>query len=209
MTQGVIYLIDGMVVMTAVLGVLFWILLTRRRYAQLALTHIIAEFWPERGRRYALALEVHEEKEQSYIEAPHGTGKHDIGQYFFQRANMYIDKWPRVPPLGVSWTQADFGMVSWRENNPNPIDPYHIEAALTAKSLFNLRDNDFLVFVREAEEKIKDLQERLAKALINQIPKNLLLLMLIGSIGINIVCIVLLVKYGALITTIAQALGIM
>lgn len=211
MDATTVYMADALFVMVVALVFFIWIFFTRRKYSKLAETHIIAEFWPERGNRYPVLAQVVEEKDRSRVDVPHEENGNDkrIGQYFFQRGDKYFDKWPRKPPLGISWCQADFPIVSWPESSANPISPYRPQdLALTPDALFCLRDEEFLFFSRVAQEESQRYLEMYLKAKAQSVPRNMFLLMMMIAIGVGVISIVLLVRYGGVIELLAQSMGI-
>jgi len=131
--------------------------------------NLMCEFWPETGKRYKKLLPV--EVNGIEVKSPKG---HQCPRYFFNKEATYNTKFPDAPFLNLKFLQVDVPIVSWPENNPEPINPYKRpdQDVVTSALIDSLRDNDFMAFAMAANKEIQDLQAELAKALMNAANKR-------------------------------------
>jgi len=167
MPQWIIYVIVVLILALFFLGWAWW---QRSRYNKMVEGNMLCEFWPETGMRYKRLLPV--EINGLEVKSPQG---HQCPRYFFNKEATYIARYPDDPFLNLKFLQVDVPIVSWPENNPEPINPYRKPGELVATSALidSLRDNDFAAFAMAASKEIQELQQELAKALLNNIPKRI------------------------------------
>jgi hypothetical protein len=175
-----IYIIDGVGLIFCFIG---WVMYERHRLGKLVKGCLLAEFWQETGRRYKKIRPI--EANGIEIKAPNG---HRCPRYFFSRETVGHTKYPESPFLGLTILQHDVPIVSWAEDNPEPIMPLEHPQVATSSLIGSVTDDDFAAFAIEANHKIKALEEQLIKALASKIDKNvvyigLVVLALIGIIG--------------------------
>jgi hypothetical protein len=175
-----LYIIDGVGLIFCFIG---WVMYERHRLGKLVKGCLLAEFWQETGRRYKKIRPI--EANGIEIKAPNG---HRCPRYFFSRETVGHTKYPESPFLGLTILQHDVPIVSWAEDNPEPIMPLEHPQVATSSLIGSVTDDDFAAFAIEANHKIKALEEQLIKALASKIDKNvvyigLVVLALIGIIG--------------------------
>lgn len=161
MPNWMIYIIDaiGLLIIFA-----SWVLWERRRIGKLVKGCLLAEFWTESGRRYKKIRPI--EANGIEIKAPNG---HRCPRYFFSRETTGYTKYPEAPFLGISLLQHDVPIVSWAEDNPEPICPHDHPVVATASLIGSVTDDDFASFAIAANQKIKALEEQLIKALASRL----------------------------------------
>lgn len=182
MDGWVIYFIDILVAASVFMSWAWW---QRTKYNRMVSTSpkapfgkIMAEFWPETGMRYKQLLAV--EANGQEIKAPRG---HQCPRYFFNKNATWITKFPEAPFLNLKFLQVDVPIVSWAENNPEPINPHEHEPIATASMIDSYRDDDFAAFAMAASKEIQELERELAKALSNNINKRYVYLLLVVAAG--------------------------
>jgi hypothetical protein len=175
-----IYIIDGvgLIVIFAC-----WVLFERRRIGKLVKGSLLAEFWQETGRRYKKIRPI--ESNGIEIKAPNG---HRCPRYFFSRETVGHTMYPESPFLGITLLQHDVPIVSWAEDNPEPICPHEHPAVATSSLIGSVTDDDFAAFAIAANQKIKALEEQLIKAIASKINPmviyvGLTIVAVIGIIG--------------------------
>lgn len=191
----IIYLSIALFLFAVGAGVFFYGTYKRKRYELIALDYIVGEFWPETGgERYKVLLK----KEASGKEAKSpADGKHRIKSYNFDRGSTSQTKYPFAPPLNIpllAFMQVSIPMVSWLENNPEPINPYKHKPVATAALIAAIQDEDFAAFAMEANKEIGRLQEELIKALTTKVNK-LIIYVALGLIGLGVAAIIVLNFY--------------
>ena len=147
-----------------IVGFLSWAWWQRSKYNKLTEGMLLCEFWPETGRRYKKLLPV--EVNGIEVKAPKG---HQCPRYFFNKEATYNAKYPDAPFLNLSFLQVDVSIVSWPEDNPEPINPYRRPGSevMSAALIDTTRDNDFMAFAMAMSHEIEVLQKQLADALMN------------------------------------------
>ena len=145
---------------------------------------MVAEFWTELGPRYRDLCEIQTNGWE--IKAPSG---HDCPRYFFDKPSMGMTKYPLQPVIPFRFVQIDVPIVSWYENDPEPINPKRVDADGNPVSLMTsemhdlVRDTDSLgagqTILREDDER----QSALVKALANMPNKRYIYAMLILAAG--------------------------
>ena len=86
----------------------------------------------------------------------------------------------------VSILQVQVPIVSWMENNPEPIHPYTEVAIVSSDLIDSLRDNDFMAFAMAAVKEIEELEKALAHALANTINKRWFYILLAGAMLLSL-----------------------
>jgi hypothetical protein len=138
---------------------------------------IVAEFWTETGDRYR---ELCEKRTNGWeIKAPRG---HKNPRYFFYKKAMGRTKYPLQPLLPFSFVQVDAAIVSWYENDPEPIDPKRKEVFLTAERLDAIRDDDSLATANAIDEEMAKAQQQAITALNNMMDKRIVYALLVVSL---------------------------
>lgn len=172
MENWYIYLID-IVIAAGVFAI--WVWFMRQKYANMIAPskkhpygQIVAEFWPESGRREYQLLPV--EANGLEVRAP---ANHRCPRYFFNKQATFTTKYPMdmfFRSLGIS---VDAPIVSWPLNCPEPISPYSVNNPVaTATLIGSLKDDDFLAAMSAASEEIGELEKELAKSLTTKISKS-------------------------------------
>lgn len=161
MPNWMIYIIDGVGLIFCFIG---WVMYERHRIGKLVKGCLLAEFWQETGRRYKKIRPI--EANGIEIKAPNG---HRCPRYFFSRETVGHTKYPESPFLGLTILQHDVPIVSWAEDNPEPIMPLEHPQVATSSLIGSVTDDDFAAFAIEANHKIKALEEQLIKALASRI----------------------------------------
>lgn len=181
MPQWVWYIIFIFVLMFITM---VWSLWQRSRYAKATKDHLLAEFWPEHGKRYKQLLPI--EVNGIEIKAPRG---HQCPRYFFDKESTYTTDYPDSIPLPFlkSVLQVQVPIVSWMENNPEPMHPYTEIAVVSSDLIDSLRDNDFMAFAMAAVKEIEELEKALASALANTISKKWFYILLAGAMMLSLV----------------------
>jgi hypothetical protein len=128
---------------------------------------MLCEFWRNNGARYKKLFPI--EPSGNQIKAPNG---HTVPRYFFNKAAVGTAKYPADPILGLKILQVDVPIVSWVENNPEPINPNTRKAYITAQLLAVSYNDDFLALAFAFTQEIKELEEKLAQAYANRLSKN-------------------------------------
>ena len=193
MPQWLIYIIIALVL---IIFFLAWAWFQRMRYNKAVEGKMLCEFWPETGMRYKELLPV--EVNGIEVKSPKG---HQCPRYFFDKNSTYTARFPDDPFLSLKFLQVDVPINSWPENNPEPINPYRdpIKPIATSALIDSLRDNDFAAFAMAANKQIQELEEALAKALINSVQKKTLY---IGAGVISIIALIAVIlsylNYGAI-----------
>lgn len=165
MEDWIVWSYTGFALVAMISGIGLWLLISYRRAAS---GKIWAEFWPESGLRYRRLLPV--EDNGFEVKAPTG---HSCPRYFFNRETKGSARYPENPFLGLKLLQTTIPIVTWAENNPEPITS-ETHAVIATSSLINsLRDDDFAAFAMAASKEIQDLERELAKALANQLDKRI------------------------------------
>ena len=139
--------------------------------------YILAEFWTEAGPRIRRLRPIQVNGWE--IKSPEDLN-HKTPRYFFNKSAMGRGKYPPEPsfPFFKSLVQADVPIVSWYENNPEPIDPKRAGRMLTGEVLNDLQDVDFLGFLSAVDEEYRKMQIALAKALASKMNPILVYVML-------------------------------
>jgi hypothetical protein len=161
MPNWMIYIIDAIGVFIAFVT---WVLIERRRIGKLVKGCLLCEFWMETGRRYKRILPI--EPNGIEIKAPNG---HRVPRYFFSRETIGHAKYPESPFLGIGLLQHDVEVVSWTQDNPEPMCGFEHPMVATASLIGSVTDDDFAAFAIAANQKIKALEEQLIKALASRI----------------------------------------
>lgn len=191
----IIYLYIALFLFAVGAGVFFWGTRKRKQNERLAITHIVGEFWPETGgMRYKLLLE--KEGNGKEVKAP-ANGKHKIQSYMFDRGSTSQTKYPFAPPLNLpflGFTQVSIPMVSWLENDPEPINPYKHKPVATAGLIAAIQDEDFAAFAMAANTEIKRLQEQLIGALTTKL-NRLIVYVALALIVAGVSAIIVLMFY--------------
>jgi hypothetical protein len=174
---------------------MIWAWWQRSKYSKATKDHILAEFWPEHGKRYKQLLPI--EVNGIEIKAPRG---HQCPRYFFDKESTFTSDYPDALPIPVfkSILQVQVPIVSWMENNPEPIHPYSEVAVVSSDLIDSLRDNDFMAFAMAAVKEIEELEKALAHALANTISKKWFYILLAGAMLLSLVsCILGFLDYRA------------
>lgn len=179
MPQWVWYII---VVFASTFCLMAWAWWQRSVHRKMTAGHILCEFWPEHGKRYRELLPI--EVNGIEVKAPRG---HQCPRYFFDKESTYTCDWPET----AMWIlkpilQVQVPIVSWMENNPEPIHPYSGAQVATAALIDSLRDDDFAAFAMAASKEIAELERQLATALANVISKKGFYIMLGIAIAISL-----------------------
>lgn len=185
--HGLIYALDISIIIAIISG-LFWIL--RIKYAHDVAPSkkhpqgmLLAEWWKEDGRRPKDLCEIATNGWE--IKAPSG---HRCPRYFFLKSAKGTAKYPPNPLLPFSFLQVDVPTVSWRENDPEAIDPTEDRSKITVTAEMHdlIRDTDSLAAGQAINEEMAKTQEELSKALTNKINPNLVYILIsvaiLGSI---------------------------
>jgi hypothetical protein len=162
-----------------------WVWFMRRKYANMISPskkhpygQVVAEFWPESGRREYQLLPI----EANGLEVRAPTA-HKCPRYFFNKQATFTTKYPMdmfFRSLGIS---VDAPIISWPLNNPEPISPYNYGSPVASSTLLGaLQDDDFLTFMMAASKEIDELQKELAKALTAAVPKAVFYIMVGAAI---------------------------
>jgi len=187
-----IVIFDIAVVVAVAFGGLFAIrwkyqrdVLPSKKYPQ---GRMVAEFWTELGPRYRKLCEIRTNGWE--IEVPAG---HVAPRYFFDKASMGMTKYPLQPLIPFRFVQIDVPIVSWYENDPNPINPKRVDEdgnpiPIMSSEMHDLvRDADALAAGHAINEEMARTQEGMAKALAGKLDKRyvyiLLLVAACGSLG--------------------------
>lgn len=177
MPSWMIYVIDVLVVVVVFMSWAWW---QRSRYNKIVspskdapLGKMMGDFWPETGMRYKVLLPV--EVNGIEVKSPKG---HQCPRYFFDKQSTWQTKYPEAPFLNLKFLQVDVPIVSWMENNPEPINPYGQAPVATSALIDSLRDNDFAAFAIAADKEIQSLQRELASALANSLNKRYVYILL-------------------------------
>jgi hypothetical protein len=129
---------------------------------------LVAEFWPETGRREYVLLPV--EANGMEVRAPVG---HKCPRYFFNKQATNTTKYPMdsfFRTLGIS---VDAPIVSWPLNCPEPISPYNMkDPIVNSEMLGNLQNDEFLGMGMVATRELAASEEELRKANRDRIPKG-------------------------------------
>ena len=171
MPSWVMYVGDILIFAVVFMG---WILAMRWRYGKASRGKLVAEFWSETGFRYYRLLN----KEPNGIEVKAPTG-HQVPRYFFNKDATGTTEYPRDPILGLRFLQVPVPIVSWQENNPEPINPRTKTLYVTATLLASIEKDDFLAFAHAASEEIQKLQLELTKALASRLNKTIIYILLV------------------------------
>ena len=163
---------------------MIWAWWQRSKYSKATKDHILAEFWPEHGKRYKQLLPI--EVNGIEVKAPRG---HQCPRYFFDKDSTFTSDYPDALPIPIfkSILQVQVPIVSWMENNPEPIHPYTEVAVVSSDLIDSLRDNDFMAFAMAAMQRITELEEALVKALANTINKRWFYILLAGAMLLSLV----------------------
>lgn len=185
MPQWVWYIIF---VFVLVFVTMIWAIWQRSRYNKMTKGHILAEFWPEHGKRYKQLLPI--EVNGIEIKAPRG---HQCPRYFYNKDSTFSYDYPDDIPIPFlkTFLQVQVPIVSWLENNPEPIHPYTEVTVVTSDLIDSLRDNDFMAFAMAAVKEIEELEKALANALANTINKKAFYICVIGAIIASLVACIL------------------
>lgn len=167
------YVIAALVIIIVILGTIQFY---RRHYGKQINGKLWCEYWPENKQRYRLLLPKN--PDGCTVNAPQG---HDVKNlkgeqtscYVYSKADIDIAKYPPDPFLGLKTLQVDCPLVSWKENFPDPINPYRAGVIVTASKLANLNEDAFLAFAMAASQHIADLEKELASALATKINRNI------------------------------------
>jgi len=161
-----------LVILVICAGIFFFGMWKRKRYEILAINHVIGEFWPETGgERYRVLLQ--KEANGKQVKAPAGDN-HTIQYYSFDRGSTSQTKYPLAPPLNIpllAFMQTSIPMISWKENDPEPINPYEHEPVATAEMIAIAQDEHYGALVMVAEEENLKLRGELIKALVTKLNK--------------------------------------
>ena len=162
---------------------MIWAWWQRSKYSKATKDHILAEFWPEHGKRYKQLLPI--EVNGIEVKAPRG---HQCPRYFFDKDSTFTSDYPDALPIPIfkSILQVQVPIVSWMENNPEPIHPYTEVAIVSSDLIDSLRDNDFMAFAMAAMQRITELEEALVKALANTINKRWVYILLAGAMLLSL-----------------------
>ncbi len=177
--HGLIYALDIAVVIAVISG-LFWIV--RIKYEHDVSTSkkhpqgmLLAEFWKEDGRRPKVLSEIATNGWE--IKAPAG---HKCPRYFFLKSAKGVAKYPPSPLLPFSFLQVDVPTVSWRENDPEAIDPTEDRSKITVTAEMHdlIRDTDSLAAGQAINDEMAQTQAELQKALTNKLNPNLIYILI-------------------------------
>lgn len=181
MESWIVYLLNFLIAATVFMG---WAWLMRIKYSRAVSPSkgapqgkLLAEFWPETGMRYRKLLPI--EIKGIEIRAPKG---HQCPRYFFDKASTNMTKYPDMPFLNLKFLQVDLPIVSWCENNPEPINPYKEKPLVTALMIDSTKDEDFAAFTQIASKEIAEAEKALQDALKNAIPKTHMYLLLLAAV---------------------------
>ena len=163
---------------------MIWAWWQRSKYSKATKGHILAEFWPEHGKRYKQLLPI--EVNGIEVKAPRG---HQCPRYFFDKDSTFTSDYPDALPIPIfkSILQVQVPIVSWMENNPEPIHPYTEVAIVSSDLIDSLRDNDFMALAMAAIKEIEELEKALAHALANTINKRWFYILLAGAMLLSLV----------------------
>jgi len=163
---------------------MIWAWWQRSKYSKATKDHILAEFWPEHGKRYKQLLPI--EVNGIEVKAPRG---HQCPRYFFDKDSTFTSDYPDALPIPIfkSILQVQVPIVSWMENNPEPIHPYTEVAIVSSDLIDSLRDNDFMALAMAAIKEIEELEKALAHALANTINKRWFYILLAGAMLLSLV----------------------
>jgi len=149
---------------------------------------MVAEFWTELGPRYRKLCEIQTNGWE--IKSPSG---HTETRYFFDKPSMGMTKYPLQPMIPIPFVQIDVPIVSWYENDPNPINPKRVDEdgnptpLLTSEMHDQVRDSGSLAAGQEILREDNERQAALAKALTNMLDKRLVYILLVlaacGGLG--------------------------
>jgi len=208
MITVVMYVIVVMVFIILILGM---ILFYRWRYNKQIEGKLWCEFWPENKQRYRLLLPKN--PDGCTIDAPQGHDVRDLkgkqyNRYVYSKGDIDIAKYPPNPFLGIKALQVDCPLVSWKENYPDPINPYRDEPIVTASKLANLNEDAFLAFAMAASQHIAELEKELAAALASKVNRNIVYVGLAILLVANIIVGFLVYKVSSSVDALKALWGI-
>jgi hypothetical protein len=142
---------------------------------------MVCEFWKENGDRYKETCKIMDSGWE--IEPPK---QHGIPRYFFVKSAVGKTMYPEQPFLPFKYCQVRTNIVSWREGDPEPIDPIRKEGLLTAKTLGDLKDQDTLALLNAVNEEMAEQQKQFMNAISNMINRNIVYvgLVICGVVGV-------------------------
>lgn len=187
MITAVMYIIVIMVFIILILGMIQFY---RWRYGKRIAGRVWCEFWPENKQRYRLLLPKN--PDGCTVDAPQGHSITDLkgeqhSRYIYSKGDIDIAKYPPDPFLGLKALQVDCPLVSWKENHPDPINPYRAGIIVTASKLANLNEDAFLAFAMAASQHIAELEKELAAALASKLNRNVVYIGLAILLVANII----------------------
>ncbi len=143
---------------------------------------LLAEFWREDGRRYTRLCDIAVNGWE--VKAPSG---HQCPRYFFLKSAKGTTMYPESMPFSI--LQVSAPKVSWRENDPEAIDPTEDRSKITVTAEMHdlIRDTDSLAAGQAINEEMAATQNELQKALTNKINPSLVYTLIsvaiLGSVG--------------------------
>jgi hypothetical protein len=173
--QWLVILVFGLLVLGAFIGYVFY---KRSQNEKFMKNRIIAEFWKEKGGRIRIPLPI--EPNGIEVKCPQELHPDICPRYIFDHNDIDPCKYPENAAIG--FTRCDARIVSWFENNPEPINRKREKPLVTSALIDSLRDNDFLAFATAASKEIEILQKQLQSALQKGIDKTTTLILLIIGI---------------------------
>lgn len=152
---------------------------------------LVVEIWTPAGPRIRHVLPILPNGFE--VRAPAGSTN---PRYFFDKKSVGRTKYPLNPILPFPGIQVDADIVSWYQNNPEPIPATKaatmIEGKVVTSELMDLsRDTDTLGMAQAANEEMAKTQQQLAQALQNKLDKKWVYIGLaVAALG-TIICAVL------------------
>ncbi len=184
--QGLIYALDVFIVISVILGLLLGL---RWKYGHdLAPSKewphgkMIAEFWTTAGPRYRQVMGILPNGFE--VKSPAG---HKNPRYFFNKAAVGHTKYPLQPLLPFSFVQVDAMVVSWYQDNPEPIPATRaalvVDGKVVTSELMDLaRDTETLSTAQAVNEEMAKTQDQLVKAIAGRLDKRIVYIGLIVAV---------------------------
>jgi hypothetical protein len=153
-----------------------WVWFMRKKYTNMIAPskkhpygQIVAEFWPESGRRAHLLLPIEANGFEVRME-----NKHECPRYFFNKEAQFTTQWPLDTFFRMLGISVDAPIVSWPLNCPEPISPYNTgKPVVTAEMLGNLVNEEFLAMGMVATKELAAAEEELRAANKNKLTKGM------------------------------------